>query len=207
MTERIKLGTGITLVAQRDPIWLAKEVASLDYISGGRVLFGVGYGWCREEMANHKLAFGQRRDILRENILLMKEIWTKDEASFSGEHIQFEESWAWPKPVQRPHPPILMGAAGTANAMAHVAEFCDGWMPIGYAHDIKGGLETLRQECEKIGRDPKSLHLGVFGAPNKPDALDELAELGVTRGVLALPQVGRDPALAKLDEYEKLLKR
>jgi len=207
VTDRIKLGTGITLVAQRDPIWLAKEVASLDYLSGGRVLFGVGYGWCREEMANHKLDFKKRREILRENILLMKELWTQDEASFSGEHIEFEKSWAWPKPVQRPHPPILMGAAGTPRAMEHVAEFCDGWMPIGIAHDIPGGLEVLSKACADRDRDPKSVGLGVFGAQPKAEALDELEKLGVTRAVLALPQIGRDKALGKLDAYEKLLKR
>ncbi|MCH2410169.1 LLM class F420-dependent oxidoreductase [Myxococcota bacterium] len=205
VTEKILLGTGITLVAQRDPIWLAKEVATLDYISKGRVLLGVGYGWCREEMANHKLNFKERRSILRENILLMKELWTKEEASFSGDHIQFDESWAWPKPVQKPHPPILMGSAGDSRAMAHTAEFCDGWMPIGGAHDIKGGLEKLSSACADVGRDPKPLSLGVFGAKAKPDALESLAELGVTRAVLPLPQIGRDKALKKLDEYGDLL--
>ena len=107
-TTKLRVGTGITLVAQRDPIWLAKEIASLDMISNGRFDFGIGYGWNVEEMRNHKLDFTKRRDILREHILLMKELWTKEEASFHGEHVQFEKSWAWPKPVQKPHPPIWM---------------------------------------------------------------------------------------------------
>jgi len=111
VTTKLRVGTGITLVAQRDPIWLAKEVASLDVISNGRFEFGIGYGWNVEEMRNHKLDFKQRRDILREHILLMKELWTKDEAEFHGKHVQFEKSWAWPKPTQKPHPKVIMGGA------------------------------------------------------------------------------------------------
>jgi probable F420-dependent oxidoreductase len=112
VTSKIRLGTGITLVAQRDPIWLAKEVASLDVISGGRFELGIGYGWCVEEMRNHGLPYKQRREILREKILLMRELWTKDEASFHGKHIQFEKSWAWPKPLQKPYPPCRRPAHG-----------------------------------------------------------------------------------------------
>ena len=144
VTEKIRLGTGITLVAQRDPIWLAKECASLDMISNGRFELGVGYGWCVEEMRNHGLDFKQRRSILRENVLLMRELWTKDEASYSGKHIQFEESWAWPKPVQKQLPVVMGGAAGPKTA-AHIAEFCDGWMPIGGAYEFDGGMVEIKK--------------------------------------------------------------
>lgn len=118
-TNTLKLGTGITLVAQRDPIWTAKQVASLDHLSGGRVILGVGYGWNREEMAHHGIAYVQRRAVMREKIMMMKALWTEEEASFEGEHLTLEPSWAWPKPVQQPHPPIVMGAAPGAKTAGH----------------------------------------------------------------------------------------
>ncbi len=206
VTERIKLGTGITLVAQRDPVWLAKEVASLDVISGGRFLFGIGYGWNREEMRNHGLAFKERREILREKILLMKQLWTQDEAEFSGKYVRFEKSWAWPKPHQKPHPPILLGGAAGPKTYPHIIEFCDGWMPIGGIHDFKGGLEGLRKACAEAGRDPATIELGVFGAQAKPDQLKELADAGVKRAVLGLPPKPADEVLPVLDGYTKLLR-
>ena len=203
VTEKLRLGTGITLVAQRDPIWLAKEVASLDMISGGRFELGIGYGWCVEEMRNHGLDFKKRRDILREYILFMKEVWTKDEASFDGEYLKFEQSWAWPKPVQRPHPPIVMGGAAGPKTAAHIAEFCDGWMPLGGMYDFDGGWKQITAACEKIGRDPASLHLGVFFAmpPENEDAIKSLADKGVKRVILPLPPEGADTVLPILDKY------
>lgn len=206
VTERIKLGTGICLVAQRDPVWLAKEVASLDMISGGRFLFGIGYGWNREEMRNHGLAFKERRDILREYILLMKQIWTQDEAEFSGQHVQFEKSWAWPKPVQKPHPPIILGGAGTPRTFPHIIEFCDGWMPIGGMHDFEGGVKGLQQACKASGRDFSSIELGVFyGVQVEIDQLKAMADLGAKRAVLPLPSQAADQVLPVLDNYAKLL--
>ncbi len=206
VTTKLRLGTGITLVAQRDPIWLAKEVASLDVISGGRFEFGVGYGWNVEEMRNHKLDFKQRREILREHILLMKELWTKEEAEFSGKHVKFEKSWAWPKPIQKPHPKIIMGGALGPKTAAHVAEFCDGWMPLSGLYDFDGGMQQLNEACNKIGRDPKSIELGVFFAlaPNL-EGLKKLPEMGVTRAILPLPPAGRDKILPILDQYAKLM--
>ena len=206
VTKTIRLCTGITLVAQRDPIWLAKEVASLDMISGGRFELGIGYGWNVEEMRNHKLDFKQRREILRENILLMKELWTKDEASFHGQHVQFEKSWAWPKPTQRPHPPIVMGGAAGPKTAAHVAEFCDGWMPIGGLYDFEGGLKHITAACNKIGRDMKTLDLGMFFAM-APDleAIKKLPEMGFKRAILPLPPAGADQVLPLLDQYAKLI--
>jgi len=209
VTENLKLGTGITLVAQRDPIWLAKEVASLDMISGGRLLFGVGYGWCKEEMRNHGLAFKARRDILRENLLLCKELWTRDEASFSGKHVKFEKSWAWPKPSHKPHPPILMGGAIGPKTTAHVVEFCDGWMPIGGGMmDIEGGWKALAKACREAGRDLSTIELGVFyGAPVpiEADQLKAYADMGVKRVVLGLPSAPAAKVLPALDGYAKHL--
>lgn len=206
-TTKLRVGTGITLVAQRDPIWLAKEIASLDMISNGRFDFGIGYGWNVEEMRNHKLDFTKRRDILREHILLMKELWTKEEASFHGEHVQFEKSWAWPKPVQKPHPPIIMGGAAGPKTAAHVAEFCDGWMPIGGMYDFEGGLKQIHAACAKVGRDPASIEIGMFFAmaPNE-DAIAKLADLNIKRAILPLPPAGADTVLPILDAYAKHIK-
>ncbi|MGE3846543.1 MAG: LLM class F420-dependent oxidoreductase [Gammaproteobacteria bacterium] len=205
VTNRIRLGTGITLVAQRDPIWLAKEVASLDFISNGRFELGIGYGWCVEEMRNHGLAYRERRAVLREHILAMKELWTKEEASFEGKYVRLEKSWAWPKPVQMPHPPIVMGGAAGPQTAAHVAEFCTGWMPLGGAYDLTNGLKEIHSACAKIGRDPLSLSLGMFYARQVPeDALKKHAALGFTRAILPLPSEGRDTVLPMLDELAKI---
>ncbi len=204
VTERIQLGTGITLVAQRDPIWTAKQVASVDRISGGRLLFGIGYGWNVEEMEHHNLPYKNRRARLRESILAMKEIWAEDEASFSGEHVNFSSSWSWPKPTQTPHPPIIMGGAAGPKTAAHIAEFCDGWMPIGGRHAL-GGWSEVEKACEAIGRDPKSVELSVFGAKPDKEALDGLAEQGVVRSIFTLPQGPRDEVMAAVEEYAKLV--
>ena len=205
VTSTLRLCTGITLVAQRDPIWLAKEVASLDMISGGRFELGIGYGWNVEEMRNHGLAYKQRREILRENVLLMKELWTKDEASFEGEHIRFEKSWAWPKPVQRPHPPIVLGGAIGPATARHVAEFCDGWMPITGRYSIEEGLAMIAAACRDIGRDPASVSLGMFhlGAITAEEVKQD-RDRGAARCILPLPSKDRDTVLGVLDEYAKL---
>lgn len=204
-TTNLKLGTGICLVAQRDPIWTAKEVASVDRISDGRLLFGIGYGWNKEELAHHGVAYRDRRDRVRESVLAMKEIWTQDEASFAGEHIEFSSSWSWPKPTQSPHPPVIMGGAAGPKTAAHIAEFCDGWMPIGGRHGIGTGLEAVQQACADIGRDMATLEIGLFGAPDNADKLAELAAQGLTRAVFVLPQGPEDEVLKRLDELAELV--
>jgi probable F420-dependent oxidoreductase len=206
VTTTLKLATGICLVAQRDPIHTAKEVASVDSISGGRFIFGVGYGWNKEEMAQHGTAYSDRRAILRENVLAMKELWTKDEASFSGDHVTIEPSWAWPKPVQQPGPPIVLGGDAGPRTAADIAEFCDGWMPFGGRHPLDKWDEVVRA-CEAIGRDPATVELGVFYAPIDEQKLTGLAERGVVRAVFPLPQTGRDEVLAALDELAPYLDR
>ncbi len=203
-TSTLRLATGICLVAQRDPIHTAKEVASLDRISGGRFLFGIGYGWNKEEMAQHGTPYGRRRALLRENVLAMKALWTQEEASFTGELVRIEPSWAWPKPVQSPHPPIILGGDAGPRTAADIAELCDGWMPIGGRHPLVKWTE-VEAACEAIGRDPSTVELGVFGAPTEPDRLAKLADRGVTRAVLALPQGPRDEVLEALDAYTPLI--
>ena len=191
-TTRLKLGTGITLVAQRDPIWLAKEVATLDHLSGGRVIFGIGYGWNKEEMASHGVAYQQRRAVLREKILMMKSLWTEEVASYDGELLHLEPSWAWPKPVQKPHPPIIMGGAAGPKTIADMVEFCDGWMPLATRHDLDGNLAAVRQAVEAGGRDPSTFNITAYGTKGARENIEHLIKLGIDRCVFNLPQ--REPA-------------
>ena len=206
VTTTLKLATGICLVAQRDPIHTAKEVASVDSLSKGRMILGVGYGWNKEEMAQHGTAYGRRRDLLRENILAMKALWTQDEASYDGDLVSIEPSWAWPKPTQTPHPPIVLGGAAGPKTAAHIAEFCDGWMPIG-GRNLEAGWAEVRSACEAIDRDPATVEFGVFGAPDDPEKLEALAEQGLSRAVFTLPQGTRDEVLAELERLAPLVER
>jgi probable F420-dependent oxidoreductase len=199
-TSTIKLGTGISLLAQRDPIWTAKQVATLDHLSGGRVQFGIGYGWNKEEMASHGTAYLERRAKLREHVLVMKELWTKDEASFQGDHVSLEPSWVWPKPVQQPHPPVLMAAAAGPKTIADMVEFCDGWMPLGNRHDIIGKIADVRQAIAAAGRDVGSFEISVFGAPKTEEGLTALAEAGVKRAIFSMPQAAPEIVMEKLGD-------
>ena len=205
VTSTLRLGTGITLVAQRDPVWLAKEVASLDVISGGRLLFGIGYGWNHEEMESHGVDIGHRRALVREKILACKALWTQDEASFHGEYVNFEPSWAWPKPLQFPNPPIYVGCSPSDLHFRHIIEYADVWMPIEGRWPIDEAWLKLRQMAEAAGRDPASLQLAIYAA--KPDAanLARLRDVGATSALLLLPPLDRDEALAKMDSYAPLV--
>ena len=203
-TSKIKLATGITLVAQRDPIWLAKEVATLDHLSNGRVLFGIGYGWNHEEMENHGVDVRRRRKIVREKILACKQLWTQDEASYDGEFVKFGPSWAWPKPVQKPHPPIVIGASATDLQLAHVAEYGDVWMPVEGLCAISDGWARLKKVAADAGRDPATLRLGVFGAKPSAEHIAELRDLGASFATIGLPGMDRDKALAILDRRAAL---
>lgn len=203
VTTRIRLGTGITLLAQRDPIWTAKEVATLDYLSGGRVSCGIGYGWNKEEMASHGVLYSERRALLREKVLMMKALWTEDEASFRGEHLTLEPSWAWPKPVQKPHPPIIMGADAGPRTVADMAEFCDGWMPLASRHDLAGRIDGVRGAVAAAGRDPGQFQ--VIASTVKPEQQESLAEIGVDGAIFGLPSRGREEVLTRLDELTRAL--
>ena len=204
-TTTLRVASGITLVAQRDPIWLAKQVASVDQLSGGRLLFGIGYGWNKEEMAQHGVDYTERRALLREKILMMQALWTEEEAAFNGELVSLEPSWAWPKPRQQPHPPIIMGGAAGPKTFADIMEFCDGWMPIYGRHPITERIADLHRAAELAGRDPATVEVGVFSAPRDPAKLAELAEAGVARAVFGLPAVEESVVLAKLEQYAGLL--
>ncbi len=204
VTTRLKVGTAICLVVERDPIAPAKEVASLDLLANGRFIFGIGGGWNAEEMENHGTTFKTRWRLLRERVLAMKEIWTKDEAEFQGEFVNFDPIWSYPKPVQKPHPPILLGN-NTEKALQRVGEFCDGWLPnAARVGDVAAGVAELRAHAKKVGRDPASLSVTVFGANPAEGALRSYEHAGVERVLLALPSADRDAVLPLLDRYAKL---
>ncbi len=205
VTTRLKVGTGITLVAQRDPIWLAKEVATLDHLSNGRAMFGVGYGWNLEEMEDHGVDHTRRRAIVREKMLACREIWTKDVASFDGEYVKFEPSWSWPKPIQKPYPPIIFGAAASPVTLRHLIEFGDAWMPIEGRWPIGESWQNVLSEAEDAGRDPSTLTLGIYGAVPDIAKLEVHVASGATFAALGLPALDRDAALAKLDELQPIV--
>ena len=204
-TRTLLVGTGICLLIERDTITTAKEVATLDLLSGGRFLFGVGGGWNAEEMENHGTVFTTRFKRLTEQVLAMKEIWTKDEAEFHGEIVRFDPIWAWPKPAQKPHPPILMGGE-SGHTLQRVVDFCDGWFPRGRAGDvILTGLADLKARAARAGRDMKTISVSVFGTASDEALLDRYAAAGITRAVLRLPSEGRDAVLSRLDRYAPLI--
>ncbi len=205
VTETIKVGTGITLVAQRDPLWLAKQTASLDVISDGRFMLGIGYGWNKEELRHHGVAYADRRAVLRERILAVRQIWENDEAEFHGEHVDFDTSWSWPKPIQAGGPPVILGGAAGPRTIADIVEFCDGWMPIAGRYEFVDKIRDVRRAAEEAGRDPAELSFGEFGTPADPAAIERLTEAGAVRAVLAVPSAAPDVVLPLLDEYATLL--
>jgi probable F420-dependent oxidoreductase len=204
LTSRIRLGTGIGLVAQHDPITLAKQLATLDLLSEGRLVLGIGYGWNHEEMENHGIDVKRRRARVREHMLAMQELWSQEVAEYHGEFVDFEPSWMWPKPVQQPRPRVLIGGAPGRKLFAHIAEYADGWMPIGGA-SMKAALGDLRTAVEDRGREPRELHIVPMGVFPDPDKLAYYAELGVTETVLRLPGGVRDQVLPVLDSYVRYL--
>ncbi len=206
VTQNLKLATGVCLVIERDPLTTAKEVATLDELSGGRVIFGIGGGWNAEEMENHGTEFGQRWKVLRERVAAMKALWTQDEASYHGEFVQFDPVWSFPKPAQQPHPPVVFGG-GTALGRRRVVEYCDGWAPIDLLlDDVAGALADLRERASRAGRDPDALEISMF-CWDPPDRarLEYYRELGIQRAVLFLPVDDRDAELPFLDRYAELV--
>jgi len=204
VTHTIRLGTGIGLPAQHDPIAFAKEIATLDGVSHGRFVFGIGYGWNREEMAHHGVAYATRRERVRETMLAMQALWSREVAEFHGEFVDFGPSWQWPKPIQQPRPVTLIGGGAGPRLFAHIAEFADGWMPIGGA-GMKAALGDLARAMEERGRNPKELHVVPMGVFPEPGKLDYYRELGVTEAVLRLPSAPRDQVMPVLDDYSRFL--
>jgi probable F420-dependent oxidoreductase len=196
------MGTGICLVVERDPITTAKEVASVDVVSGGRFEFGVGAGWNKEEMRNHGTDPDTRFGLMRERVEAMKAIWTQDEASYHGEHVRFDPIWSWPKPVQKPHPPVVVGGTGP-KALDRVLRYGDIWMPNRIAEPgrLKSRIAELR---ERAGR-----HFPVtyFGADGTDAFVEALAEAGVDRVLLQLPDAAAGEVLPLVERYAELAAR
>jgi probable F420-dependent oxidoreductase len=200
-TERLLVGTGICLVVERDPIVTAQEVASLDHLSDGRFLFGVGAGWNREEMENHGTDPKRRFSLMRERIEAMKAIWTEDEAEYHGEHVDFDPIWSWPKPVQQPHPPVLVGGNGK-KVIDRVLAFGDEWMPnVGRSglDDLAQRIEELQDRARAAGRG--EVPVSGFAAPRDPETVERLQEVGFSRLFWYLPSEPREETAKRVERY------
>lgn len=198
VTKRLRIGTGICLLIERDPITTAKEVASLDMISGGRVIFGIGAGWNREEMENHGANYKNRWAILREKVLAMREIWSSDEAEFHGEYVDFDPIWSWPKPTRPEGPPVWIGA-NSKWVFDRIADYADGWLPIGGLGS--GSMDQLREALSKRGRKIEDVDIALFGAFPDVENIKGRIEQGVDEVVFNLPSSPRDEVLPILDRY------
>ncbi|MGA8381639.1 MAG: LLM class F420-dependent oxidoreductase [Stellaceae bacterium] len=207
-TTALKIATGVCLVIQRDTIQTAKLVASLDQVSGGRFLFGIGGGWNREEMADHGAEFKTRFKKMREQIEAMRAIWTQSEPEYHGDIVDFPKMRTWPKPVQKPYPPVIVGGAFPHSARRAI-RYGDGWVPNasrpGYA-DVTEFLPQFRQMAGDAGRDPASLPISIFGAPENLDRLKRYRDQGIARIVVTLPSAKADEILPVLDRWARLIK-
>jgi probable F420-dependent oxidoreductase len=198
VTRHLRIGTGICLVIEHDTIDMAKEVASLDQVSQGRFLFGVGGGWNREEMANHGTAFETRWQVLRERVEAMKAIWTREEPEYHGDFVDFEPIWIWPKPVQKPHPPVILGGNGP-NTLKRVVRFADGWMP--NRGDFMERMPELQRLAQEAGRGP--IPVTAYVKPT-PQEIERCIQAGIERVIFYLPSDGREAALKQLERLTSL---
>jgi len=205
VTKTIKVGSGICLVVERDPISLAKAVASVDQLSDGRLLFGIGAGWNAEEMENHGTPFQRRWKVLRERIEAMKVIWALEVAEYHGEFVNFDPLWSYPKPFQQPHPPIILGTLST-KGLQRVVRYCDGWIPTGVSlEELPAALTELHTRAAQAGRAPSEVPVSIFGAPSEEALLQRYQELGVERVVFTVPSREKDQVLPFLDRYAVLV--
>jgi probable F420-dependent oxidoreductase len=205
-TKKLKVGTGICLVPQHEPIVTAKAIASLDALSGGRFVFGIGAGWNVDEMENHGATYKTRFAIMREYVLAMKEIWTKEEAKYQGQYVKFDPIWSWPKPQRNSGPPIILGGESD-HTLKRVVEYCDGWFPRPRAGFTGAqAVERLKKMAESKGRDFKTLTITVFGGPPDAAVLDEYKKAGIQDTLLAIPDDSRDDILKHLDKIAPLAK-
>lgn len=205
VTTRIRLGTSVLLPAAHDPLWTAKEYATLDALSGGRVEFGVGFGWNCEELANHGVVFADRWEATEECVAAIRSLWTHDEAEFVGEHVAFTRSWSWPKPARGGGPHVHIGGGAGPRVLDHVARWADGWLPISARPSLAGRLERLAEACERAERDRSDIEVSVFGATTDPGGLSNLFSEGIHRAVLTLDGERRYDVLRQLDDWAPLL--
>ncbi|MGH7154187.1 MAG: LLM class F420-dependent oxidoreductase [Acetobacteraceae bacterium] len=207
-TRRLKVGTGICLIIQRDPIQTAKQVASIDQVSGGRFLFGVGNGWNQDEMEDHGTAFESRHKLARERVEAMKAIWTQEKPEYHGDMVSFGPMMAWPKPVQKPHPPVLVGGSFPYSARRAI-RYGDGWLPHAsgdtYA-EIADLIPRFRQMASEAGRDPDSIQITAWCPKQDRDLMKRYEDLGVSRVVFAVPSEPADKVLPVLDGLVALMR-
>ena len=209
VTTKLTVATGICLVVQRDPIQTAKEVATLDRVSGGRVLFGIGAGWNAEEMADHGTEFSMRFEVMRERVEAMKAIWTKSKPEYDGKHVKFPQMMTWPKPIQKPHPPVIVGGAFPYGARRAIA-YGDGWVPHARRpayDDVLTLLPEFRKMATAAGRDPGSIPVTVFGVAENVDAVRRCQDAGVARAIFNLPAAKADEVLPGLDRCAALIRK
>jgi probable F420-dependent oxidoreductase len=206
VTERIMLGTGVVLAAQHDPIVLAKQVATLDHLSGGRVVLGIGFGWNREEAADHGVPFEHRKAVAREHVLCMQALWSEEQAEFHGTYVSLDPCWSWPKPLQQPRVATLVGGGAHPSVFDAIAEYADGWMPIGGA-GLGEAIPELRRRVEARHRDPATIRVVPFGTIPSDAKLDHFQRLGVDEVVLRVPSGDAGAMLAVLDEHAAYLDR
>ena len=205
VTTRLRLGTSVLLLGARDPLWTAKEYATLDSLSNGRVEMGVGFGWNREELANHGIDFTTRWNRTREAAAAIRAIWRDDVAEFHGEHVEFTPSWAWPKPTTALGPRMHIGGGTGPRLLGHVAQWGDGWLPISSRSSLASQLALLDEACDRHGRDRSQIDVSVFGATTDPGGLANLFDEGVHRAVLTLPTNARDNVLRQLEAWAPIL--
>ncbi|HZM54237.1 MAG TPA: LLM class F420-dependent oxidoreductase [Acidimicrobiales bacterium] len=206
VTGRIKLGTGVVLVAQHDPIVLAKQIATLDHLSGGRVVLGIGFGWNRAEAEDHGVEFRVRREVAREHVLCMQALWAEEQAEFHGAHVSLDPCWSWPKPIQQPRVTTLVGGGANPSVFAAVAEYADGWMPIG-GSGLAAALPELRRAVEVRGRDPEAIMVVPFGTVPTDQKLAHYQELGIGEVVLRVPSGASAQMLPVLDGLASMVER
>ncbi len=206
VTRTLKLATGVCLLIQRDPIQTAKQVASLDQLSQGRFLFGIGGGWNAEEMENHGTRSEKRFRILRERVEAMKAIWSEEQAAYHGEFVNFDPIFAWPKPVQKPHPPIHVGG-GFPGAAKRAIRYGDGWLPVGDPEGALARMPELRKLAEAAGRDPASIEVSIYYCPPDRDLLARLRDGGITRAIFGVPSEPREKVLPILDHYRSVVQQ
>lgn len=205
LTSKLRFGTGVCLLPLHDPVILAKAVATLDWVSEGRFEFGIGYGWNAEEFATHGVSLDQAPDIMREKIALMKSLWTNEIGAFQGQHVNLEPSWSWPKPIQKPCPPIHIGARATRAVFADIAEYADGWLPIEGYGNILENIPKLHAAFTEADRPASEAKISVYSSAGAPEMIEQYARAGVERVIVTLPATGEYDAMSELDRLSDLL--
>lgn len=207
-TTTLRVGTGISLILQHDPITLAKQVATIDQVSSGRFVLGIGSGWIPEAMNNHGISYRTRYRFIREHVTAMKKIWTEDEPEFRGEFINFSKIKSYPKPVQAPHPPLVSGGSIGPKSLDFIASHCDGWMPILGIPDwpkLKEGIRNLHKHCNALGRHPDTIELSIFAwSLPEQEIIDDMQTSGISRIIISLAAKEREAALLLLDQCTAL---